>query len=353
MYQKAQQLLREKNLDAMVITDAYNIRYFSGFTGSTGMLYLTEHRQIMMTDFRYIEQANNQCKGYTIIDIKSEGYIKTLNGLMIEDNAKGLGFEDETITLKEFQSLLENGSQEELIPLGVELTVLRRLKEKWEIAYISRAQAIGDLAFSHILGVIKPGMTEIEIGNELEYFMKKQGASGLSFDTIVASGLNSALPHANPSKKSVENGDFITMDFGCIYEGYCSDMTRTIVVGKPSRKQEEIYHIVLEAQLAVLDKVKAGMTGKEVDALARDIIIKAGYGDQFGHGLGHSVGLFIHEEPRFSPKCDSVIEENTIMTVEPGIYIPGFGGVRIEDMIIVKKDGCVNLNNSPKELICL
>lgn len=237
------------------------------------------------------------------------------------------------------------------IPAGEELNRLRIVKTEKELASLARAEAIGDQAFTRILSDIRPGVTELEIAAKLDYYMKEAGAVGNSFDTIVASGLHSAMPHAIPSEKKIEAGDFVTMDFGCVYEGYCSDMTRTIVVGKADGKQKEIYRIVLEAQLAALQVIKAGMTGSEVDAVARRVIAEAGYGEYFGHGLGHSVGLFIHEEPRLSPKCHEVLRENVIQTVEPGIYLPGFGGVRIEDLVCVTADGCRNFTHSPKELI--
>ena len=198
---------------------------------------------------------------------------------------------------------------------------------------------------------MKPGMTELEAAAELEYLMKQEGAEDLSFNTIVASGLNSSMPHAIPGTKQFEKGDFITFDFGCKYKGYCSDMTRTVVLGKASDKQKEIYNVVLKAQLAGLDALKAGKSGASVDKVARDIIADAGYGEYFGHGLGHSVGLFIHENPRLSPSDDTILKENMIETVEPGIYVPGLGGVRIEDMVVVTKEGHINLAHSPKELI--
>jgi len=245
----------------------------------------------------------------------------------------------------------ENLCVDTWVPLKGDVDALRQIKSEEELEYLEKAEAIGDLAFEKILTILKPGMTELEVAAELEYQMKKAGAENFSFSTIVASGLNSSMPHAIPGEKKLEEGDFVTMDFGCTYKGYCSDMTRTVVLGKASEKQKEIYNTVLKAQLAALDAIKAGVTGKSVDKVARDIITEAGYGECFGHGLGHSVGLFIHEEPRLSPAGETVLEENMIETVEPGIYVPGFGGVRIEDMVAVTKDGCKNFTHSPKELI--
>ena len=235
--------------------------------------------------------------------------------------------------------------------LGEEVNLLRCIKTEEELEKVAKAEAIGDQAFQKILGDIKPGVTELTIAAKLDYYMRELGAEGNSFDTIVASGLHSAMPHAVPTAKKLEKGDFITMDFGCRYDGYCSDMTRTVVLGEASSKQKEIYGIVLKAQMAALEQICAGKTVSEVDQVARGLIAEAGYGEYFGHGLGHSVGLFIHEEPRLSPKCHSVLQKNMTMTVEPGIYIPEFGGVRIEDLVVITEKGCRNLAHSPKELI--
>ena len=285
-------------------------------------------------------EINNDCS-----------YEKLLSNLMEEDGVEKVGFEDQHIGYAEYERWTRQIPGKTWIEMGESLNDLRMIKEQWELDCLEKAESIGDAAFSHILNVIKPGMTELAIAAELEYFMKQNGASGTSFDTIIASGLNSAMPHAIPSDKKIEEGDFVTMDFGCKYNGYCSDMTRTIVVGKASEKQREIYSIVLEAQLAALDALRPGLTGQEVDKVARDIIEKAGYGAYFGHGLGHSVGLFIHESPRLSPKGMTLMQENMIQTVEPGIYLPGFGGVRIEDMVVVTADGHKNFAHSKKELI--
>lgn len=250
-------------------------------------------------------------------------------------------------------SRFANGLQEvqQWLPLENQINAIRRIKTPEELECLAKAEAVGDAAFADILKILKPGMTELDTAAELEYSMKKHGAQGFSFDTIIASGLNSSMPHAVPGTRRLENGDFVTMDFGCVIDGYCSDMTRTVVLGKAGEKQKEIYNTVLRAQTEALAVLKAGMKGSEVDAAARNIIRDAGYGEYFGHGLGHSVGLYIHEEPRLSPTDDTVLEENMIETVEPGIYVPGFGGVRIEDMVVVTADGCRNLAHSPKELI--
>lgn len=305
-----------------------------------------------MTDSRYTVQARAEAKEFEVQEIRNEcDYGELLKRLLEEEEAQLLGFEDLHIIYADLMKFQETCQEAVWRPLGDRLNRLRFVKAKTELALIEQAQAIGDLAFSYILDEIKPGITELEIAAKLDYYMKSQGALENSFDTIVASGVNSAMPHAIPSNKKIETGDFVTMDFGCIYEGYCSDMTRTVVVGKADKKQREIYELVLRAQRAALNVIKAGMTGMQVDLAARALITEAGYGPFFGHALGHSVGLFIHEEPRLSPKNHEAIKEGMVETVEPGIYLPGFGGVRIEDMVVVTKNGFRNLTHAPKELI--
>lgn len=354
--QAARTLLKEKGLDAAFIASPANIRYLSGFAGTDSYLYLSGRKQVILTDSRYTLQAEEEGKGSEVRTIKGErGYGVLLKELLEEDKATRLGFEDGVMTwqtVKKLQEAQEGGKEEERwVPLGEDLSLLRAVKEEEEIEKLSRAEQIGDEAFSYILTEIKPGITELEIAAKLEYYMKSHGAQEKSFDTIAASGLHSAMPHAVPSKKALEKGDFLTLDFGCRYQGYCSDMTRTIVIGKASQKQKEIYKIVLEAQEAALSGLRAGMTGAEGDRLARKVIEEAGYAEYFGHGLGHSVGLEIHEKPALSPKDQTILKPGIIETIEPGIYIPGFGGVRIEDMTIITENGIRNLTSSPKELI--
>ncbi|WP_304942757.1 M24 family metallopeptidase [Vallitalea guaymasensis] len=349
--QKLENSLDDLQIDAVLIRDSYNRRYLSGFTGSNAYLYISKNTKKLLTDFRYIEQANKQSPNFDIIDYTKFGLLKILNDIIDKDNAKTIGFEDETISYKEFITYEKGLKNVELLPIGDTVEKIRMIKDEEELRCIQKAASIGDLAYEHILKFVKPGVTEKEVALEIETCMKKNGAENLSFDTIVASGLNSSKPHAEPSDKKIEEGDFVTLDFGCIYKGYCSDMTRTFVVGKASEKQKEIYNIVLEAQLKAIEAVKAGCVGKDIDKIARDIITDKGYGDNFGHGLGHSVGLFIHEEPRFSYSDENVFTENMVVTVEPGIYVPGFGGVRIEDLVCVTKDGIINFVSSPKQLI--
>ncbi len=341
------------NVDAVIVQGEYNRRYLSGFTGSNAYLYISKKTKKLLTDFRYVEQATSQCPDFEVIDYLQGGktFYDTVNEVISEDGARTIGFEDSVLTYKEYIGL-ENGLKDvELEPIGDTVEQIRMIKDQEELEAIKMAAAIGDKAFSHIITYIKPGVTEIQVALELEHFMKHNGASKLSFESIVASGKHSSLPHARPTDKKIELGDFVTLDFGCVYNGYCSDMTRTVVVGKASDKQKEIYETVLEAQLKSLAAIKEDCIGKEVDKVARDIITNKGFGDNFGHGLGHCVGLFIHEEPRLSPKDESTFKENMVVTVEPGIYVPNFGGVRIEDLVCVTKDGIINFNTSTKELI--
>lgn len=347
-----QKVLAEKNLDAILVSDGFNMRYNSGFCGATGYLYLTVEKKILLTDFRYTTQALQEAADFEVVEISGEmGYGEHIARLMTEGNVKRIGFEDQHMIYADFAELKEKTPKAEWVGLGESLNRLRCIKEEWEILRIAQAEEIGTLAFERILGELRPGVTELSIAAKLDYYMRELGAEGNSFDTIVASGFHSAMPHAIPSDKKLEEGDFVTMDFGCRFQGYCSDMTRTVVIGKASEKQKEIYGIVLEAQLAALSELCVGKTGKEIDGIARKIIADAGYGDCFGHGLGHSVGLFIHEDPRLSMKYEGVLQENVTMTVEPGIYVPDFGGVRIEDLVVIEKNGCRNLTRADKKLL--
>lgn len=343
--------LNQSNIDAIIIYDRNNIRYLSGFSGSSAYLYISNNKSIMLTDFRYIEQASKQCPDFEIIDHGELGVLKTIKKFAIDDNVSKIGFESEIITFNQYKEIKEIFQKFQLIETKSLVEEIRMIKDDEELSYIKKAAEIADNAFTHILSFIKVGITEIDIALELEYFMKRNGASSLAFSTIVASGKNSSLCHAEPSLKKIEQGDFLTMDFGCMFNGYCSDMTRTIVIGKADNKQKEIYNTVLKAQLEALSIVKEGLTGKEVDKIARDIIHEAGFKGYFGHGLGHSVGLFIHEDPRLSPKGFTILKENMVVTIEPGIYVPDFGGVRIEDLICVKENGYVNFTHSNKGLI--
>ncbi|OCA91072.1 Xaa-Pro dipeptidase [Bacillus sp. FJAT-27225] len=338
-------------IDGMLITSDFNRRYMSNFTGTAGTVLISADKALFITDFRYTEQAAKQCVGFEII---------RHNGTMQEEVAlqarqlgiKRLGFEQDHVTYGVYKTY-EAKFEGELVPVEGAVEKLRLIKTDAEIKILKEAGAIADAAFTHILEYIRPGRTELEVSNELEFFMRKAGATSSSFDTIVASGYRSALPHGVASEKVIETGDFVTLDFGAYYNGYVSDITRTISVGTPDQKLKEIYDIVLEAQLRGLAGIKPGMTGKEADALTRNFITEKGYGEYFGHSTGHGIGLEIHEGPRLSSQSDTVLEPGMVVTVEPGIYIPGLGGVRIEDDTVITLDKNEKLTHSTKELIIL
>ena len=342
------ELMTANRLDGIIVTKPENRHYFSGFTGSSGILVLGRQSAKLLTDFRYIEQAKQQAPQYQIIRHGSSIFT-TLAETVQAAGLQRIGFESDFVTWDFYQNLTENLANAELTP--VRLDPLRMIKDRSELDLLGTAVEIADFAFNQTIKIIKPGISELAIALELEYQMRKLGAEKPAFDTIVASGIRSALPHGRASKKVIETGDFITMDFGAVYEGYHSDMTRTVVVGKASAKQREIYNIVLSAQLAGIHAVAAGKSGKEVDSVARQVIINAGYGEFFGHGLGHGVGLFIHEEPRLSPTGEISLEPGMVVSVEPGIYLPDWGGVRIEDLVVISATGCSILTASSKDLI--
>lgn len=350
-YKKVQDILKTLSLGAVLISNGNNMRYVSGFAGATGYVYISEKRHAVITDFRYTIQAEIEAKGYEVITIGNDGYEAVIQDILKTDQVKKLGFEAEDMLFATYSDLKEKLTDYELIPIGSEITRLRRIKTRNELEFIKKAEAIGDQVFIDILSFIKPGQTELEVAARIEYLLKMNGAQDLSFPSIVVSGVNSSMPHGVPTHKKIEKGDFLTMDFGCIYEGYCSDMTRTIVVGKASDQQKKVYDTVLTAQLAALDFIKAGYKGKEIDKVARDIIYNAGYEGCFGHGLGHSVGLHIHENPRLSSLEEETILAGMTETVEPGIYIKDFGGVRIEDLVVVTENGHENFTHSDKKLI--
>lgn len=348
---KLRKVMKESGLDGVLLVGDVNRNYFSGFTGDESYSIITENKLIFITDSRFTEQAKKQVKDYEVLQYnnKIEDFI---SDIVEKYDIKNMGFEENVLTYKVYTGFKEALSCT-LTPFGYKIEELRCIKDSSEIEKISHAAFIADKAFDHMLNFIKEGQTEREVGLELEFFMRKMGASGLSFPSIVASGLRSSLPHGQATEKKLEKGDFLTLDFGCIYDEYCSDMTRTVVIGSPTDKMKEIYSIVLETNEKVLQAIKPGKSTRKIDQKARDIISSYGYGECFGHGLGHSVGREIHEKPYLNRSTDSVLKSGMVVTDEPGIYIPGFGGVRIEDLVLVTEDGCKALSKSPKKLICL
>jgi Xaa-Pro aminopeptidase len=343
-----------QNLDCAIIFSEHNRRYFTGFDSSDGILFVTRGVAYFLVDFRYIEAAKSNIKGCEIVLLIDKS--KQLLEFSQQYNVNTCGieaFELHVATLARLKKDLPQVIFDETNELNIIIENLRMIKSVDELENIRQAQHITDAAFEHIITYIKSGMTERQVALELEYFIKLNGASRGSFDFIVVSAENSSLPHGVPTDRRLQNGDIITMDFGAVYNGYCSDMTRTVVIGSVTEKQKQVYNTVLQAQQAAEKAIKSGEKCNKIDKTARDIIDNAGYKGCFGHGLGHSVGLLIHEEPRFSPSCNKTLEKNMVMTVEPGIYLEKQFGVRIEDLIIVTENGCENLTKSPKELIII
>jgi Xaa-Pro aminopeptidase len=349
--QKLRDRFDDLGIDGILITSSYNRRYISNFTGTSGVVLVSKEKAIFITDFRYVEQAANQCQGFEIV--KHIGtIIEEIADQVKALGIKKLGFEQDYVTYASHKSY-EQMIEAQLVPVSGLIEKLRLIKTDAEIKILKEAADIADAAFKHIIDFIRPGVTELEVSNELEFFMRSAGATSSSFDTIVASGQRSALPHGVATEKVIEKGDFVTLDYGAYYKGYVSDITRTVAVGSAEPKLKEIYEIVQEAQQRGLDGVKPGMSGKEADALTRDYISKMGYGEYFGHSTGHGIGLEVHEGPNLSSRSDIILKPGMVVTVEPGIYIPGLGGVRIEDDTFITKDHNEVLTHSTKELLVL
>ncbi len=331
--------------EGVIISGFANIFYYSGFTSEDATLVITKNRQILLTDSRYIVQARLQAKDFEVFDVATDT-AKIIKDLPIDT----LGFEENIVTISEFARLQKY--EKKLVPMSQKLSYPRRFKSKDEILKISKAEELSCSALENVIKKMHTGMTEKEVAIELEYYMRKNGAEKTSFETIVASGVRSSMPHGVATEKLLEDGDFVTIDFGCVLDGYCSDMTRTFVMTKCSPVQKKVYDTVLKAQEEALSKIEIGKKCADIDKIARNIIEEAGYGENFGHSLGHSVGIEIHESPNFSPKSEDFIEKGNVITVEPGIYIENFGGVRIEDIVAID-DKVKNLTPFTKELIII
>lgn len=348
---KLQEVLEDQELDAILITNPYNRRYITGFTGTSGVAIVSKTKAIFITDFRYTEQAAEQAKHFEIVEHKQAIELE-INSQCKKLNIKTLGFEKNNVTFatyERYQELLDVS----LIPIHDVIENIRMFKTETELEILKQAAKIADDAFLHIQSYIKPGVKEIEIANELEFFMRREGATSSSFDIIVASGVRSALPHGVASNKEIQTGELVTMDYGALFQGYCSDITRTVAVGEVSEQLRTIYDTVLEAQLRGVKGIKPGMTGKEADALTRDYITEQGFGEYFGHSTGHGLGMEVHEAPGVSARTKTVLTPGMVVTVEPGIYIPNIGGCRIEDDIIITETGNERLTHVTKEFIQL
>lgn len=348
--EKIQRLLAKENLDGFLVNRLVHIRYLCGYSGSSGLLIIRAKDAYFLTDFRYKDQAAKEVKAAKVIITKTDP-ISELKDLK-QFQAKNLryGFESAYLTHSELQRIQNGLAGALLIPVTDIVERFSVIKEADEIASLQKAMDITDTAFERILGYLRPGLRENEIRAELEYQMMTLGSEKPAFETIVASGYRSAMPHGVASAKKIAQGDFVTFDFGAMYNGYTADLTRTVVVGKANDRQKKIYDIVLRAQLAAIKKVRHGVEGKMVDKAARDIIAKAGFGKNFGHGLGHGLGVYIHSKPNVGPRSTDTLKSGMVITIEPGIYISGWGGVRIEDDVLVTTRGGRVMTRSPKNL---
>ena len=339
--------------EAILLSKPSNIFYVSGYRGE-GIALLAEGLCAIVTDFRYTEQVARQAPDFAVCEIKTgQSHFALAAEVLSGHGIHTVRFEADEITVSRFEAMKADMPGFSFAALHGEPELVRRIKEPKEIDCIRTACDISCRALQNILPRIRPGVTENDIRIDLEFEMLRLGGEGLAFSTIVASGVNGSLPHAVPGGRKIESGDMITMDFGARYGGYCADMTRTVSVGEPGAEMKKIYAIVLEAQQTAQDALHAGLPANTVDKIARDIIGQAGYGRYFGHGLGHSVGIDIHEDPRLNPVCTDVLEAGTTMTVEPGIYVPGLGGVRIENTCVIGEEASETLVYAPKELLIL
>lgn len=343
--------LKRVGADLLLVTNLSNIRYLTGFTGSEGTLVLSPDEGWFLTDSRYTSQANAEVSGAKIVEFSVR--LDSLAQILQEGSATRIAYEAGHITVQTFQELCKKLPGVEFIPADTEMTSLRTVKDAGELALLERVATIASESLLEILGEVRPGAVESEVAWALEMAMRRRGAEGKSFDFIVASGERGALPHGKASEKRITAGELVTLDYGALYRGYCSDETVTVCVGEPNSQQREVYETVRAAQEIAIEAARPGMTFKEIDAKARDYITGKGYGNYFGHGLGHGVGIDIHEHPTVSPRSRDVVEEGMVFTVEPGIYIPAWGGVRIEDTVVMERDRCRRLTKVPKMLMIL
>lgn len=344
--------MHTSGISAVWITSPENRFYFSNFKGSSGSLFITKKNTYLLTDFRYVDQAKNEAPSYSVVDHKREEIAKVVR-MMDEQGFSNLGIEFDHVSARQYLQLNEKTTNKDFLGIDQQLSDVRMFKDDGEIQSLQKAVKICDQAFEHITTFIKPGLTEKDIGLELETFMRRAGAESIKTNHVIASGERSSLPHGQATDRVVQKGDFIKMDIGARVNGYYSDFTRTLVLGEPSDKQKEIYSIVKEAQEKSLEAVGPGKTCSEVDKVGRGIIASYGYGENFGHSLGHSIGLALHEKPVMRSTDETKLEPGMVITVEPGIYIQGFGGVRIEDLVVITEQGHMNLTQATKDLIII
>lgn len=340
-------MLAEREIDAILVGQPENRRYLSGFSGSAGWLIVSAKHAVLATDFRYYEQVGREAPGLQLAKIRTE-FSDLLPGLLADLSIRRLGFESQHLTVDQLQSLSQGAPGVEWVPLKDAVEKNRAVKSQAEIEALRRSARLTDAAFSHFLQVVRPGMTEREAAWEIEAYMRTNGATKVAFEPIVAAGPNGALPHARPGEHVIQVGEPIVVDIGCVVDGYCSDMTRTFSLGEAGPKYRAVWETVLRAQQAVERGLRAGVSGVEADSMARDLIAEAGYAELFGHGLGHGVGLAVHEAPRASRLSKDTLVAGMSLTVEPGIYLPGEFGVRLEDLVVVRDEGIEILSSTPK-----
>ncbi len=355
IYQKRLQqlchILKEQHLESLLVAKPENVLYISGFSGGEGVLLITQQEAYLFSDSRYIEQARQEAPFCEFVLVKKY-FTEALGKVADEKGLQLMAFEKDHLTSQQWEQLRKTFSGK-LQPVSGLIEKLRLIKDESEIALLKEAGAITASAFRYILGELHPGQTEVEIAGMLEFFMRRQGSGPPAFETIVASGKRGALPHGTASAKKVGRGELITMDLGATYQGYAGDLTRTICLGTVSDRQQEIYELVKEAQERGIKAVRAGVRAEEVDAVVRGFFEQHGYAEYFMHSLGHGVGLAVHEEPRLAPGQDTILQPGMVVTIEPGLYLPDWGGVRIEDTVLVKEDGCEILTPVTKNLIVL
>lgn len=345
--------LAENPYDAMVLTSEISRRYATGFHSTAGAVYLSAKQAVFFTDFRYAEAARAAISDFEVREIKAgQSYSSLINGLIEEDGAKKVALEDKTLTYAEFMSW-STALHATAVRLEDGVESLRMMKEDTEVEKIVAAQRIAEQALEEVLNDIRIGVTEKEIAARLTYLMLHYGAENMSFDPIVVSGANSSKPHGVPTEKTIEAGDFVTMDFGCIYDGYCSDMTRTVFLGEPDPEMRAAWDALREANESVEAMLRPGVTGKEAHERAEEVLAAAGFGGRMGHGLGHGVGIDIHEEPVLAPRNERPLAAGNVVTVEPGIYLPGKFGMRLEDFGVVTDDGFDVFTNSTHDLVVI
>ncbi len=343
----------EQQIDGLFISDPFNRRYLSGFTGSSGNLLVTHDQSVLATDFRYWEQAALQSPGFRLF--QAVGPMTDWLGTLFEaQGGKRIGFEEAHLTFGDYRTVvgiieqMPAGARPRFVPVPPIIEQLRSLKDADELAAMERVIALGDAAFEDVAARIEPGWTELQASREIETYIKDHGGEGTSFTTIVAGGARGAMPHARAGHDVLREGDSVVIDMGALLDGYCSDMTRTIFLGQPTQQFNTVYDIVFTAQRTAQELIEPGMTGEYAHRIAATVIEEAGYGEHFGHGLGHGIGLQVHETPRLAPRSTSVLQEGQVFSVEPGIYLTGWGGVRIEDLVVLENGRCRVLSKAKK-----